>query len=61
MSWRDIEGKRIERVEPVDESEIVLHLEGSQLAKIQAKHPPHTPAANASLELQLIKKQKSGG
>jgi hypothetical protein len=58
MSWRDIEGKRIERVEPVDESEVVLHLEGSELAKITAKHPPHTPAAEASLELE-IKKQKS--
>jgi hypothetical protein len=56
MSWRDIEGKRIEYVEPVDESEVVLHLEGGQLAKIQAKHPPHTPAASASLELTLKKK-----
>jgi hypothetical protein len=59
MSWRDLEGKRIERVEPVDESEVVLHLEGSELAKIQAKHPPHTPAASASLELELKKKQKA--
>jgi hypothetical protein len=53
MSWRDIEGKRIERVEPVDESEIVLHLEGKKLARIRAVHPPHTPAADASLELEL--------
>jgi hypothetical protein len=59
MSWRELEGKRIERVEPVDESEIVLHLEGSELAKIQAKHPSHTPAASASLELELKKKQKA--
>ncbi len=57
MSWRALEGKRIERVEPVDESEVVLHLEGSELAKIQAKHPAHTPAASASLELELKKKQ----
>jgi hypothetical protein len=59
VSWRELEGKRIERVEPVDESEVVLHLEGSELAKIQAKHPPHTPAAGASLELELKKKQKA--
>jgi hypothetical protein len=58
MSWRDIEGKRIEEVRPVDESEVVIELEGGQLARIQAKHPPSTPIAEAELELQIQKAKK---
>jgi hypothetical protein len=55
MTWRDLEGKRIEEVRPVDESEVVLQLEGGELAKIQAKHPPNLPTSEAELELQLQK------
>ena len=58
MTWRDIEGKRIEEVRPVDESEVVLQLEGGELARIQAKHPPSTPTGEAELELQIQKAKK---
>jgi hypothetical protein len=55
MSWRDLEGKRIEQVQPVDQSEVILQLEGGELAKIQAKHPPSAPTSEAELTLELRK------
>ena len=58
MSWRDLEGKRIESVRPVDQSEVVLQLEGGELAKIQAKHPPASPGSDAELTLQIQKAKK---
>jgi hypothetical protein len=59
MSWRDIEGKRIEEVRLVDESEVVLQLEGGELARIQAQCKGATPAAASKLTIELKKvKQK---
>jgi hypothetical protein len=55
MSWRDLEGKRIERVVAVDQSEVILELEGGELAKIQAKHPPAAPTSEAELVLDVRK------
>ena len=53
MSWRDLEGKKIEQVRPVDQSEVILQLEGGELAKIQAKHPPAAPGSDAELSLEI--------
>jgi hypothetical protein len=55
MSWRDLEGKRIERVVPVDQSEVIFELEGGEMAKIQAKHPPEAPTSEAELVLDVRK------
>ena len=43
MSWRELEGKKITQVRPVDQNEVVLELEGGHLVKIRATHPPNTP------------------
>jgi hypothetical protein len=58
MSWRELEGKKIVRVQPVDQNEVVLELEGGELAKIQAKHPPVTEEAAAELLLEIKKAKK---
>ena len=42
MSWRDIQGKKIEEVIPIDQSEVVLKLEGGKLARISARAPADT-------------------
>jgi hypothetical protein len=55
MSWRELEGKRIEQVRPVDQDEVVLELEGGELAKIRAKRAPSGLEAEAELEVQLQK------
>ena len=57
MSWRDIEGKRIEQVIPVDQSEIVLKLEGGKLARLTARTPADTPETPAQLDLDIQKAQ----
>jgi hypothetical protein len=58
MGWRELEGKKIEQVLPIDQNEEILQLEGGQLAKIRAKHPPTSPESEAELELQLKKAKK---
>ena len=58
MSWRDLEGKKILHVQPVDQNEVVLELEGGELAKNQAKHPPATEEAAAELLLEIKKAKK---
>lgn len=55
MSWRDLEGKRIEQVRTVDQHEVVLQLEGGELAKIRAKAPATTSETGAELEVQVQK------
>jgi hypothetical protein len=57
MSWRDLEGKRIEQVVPIDQSEIVLKLEGGMLARLGARAPADTPETAAQLQLELQKEQ----
>jgi hypothetical protein len=57
VSWRDIEGKRIEQVIPVDQSEIVLKLEGGKLARLTARAPADTPETPAQLDLDIQKAQ----
>jgi hypothetical protein len=57
MSWRDIQGKTIEEVIPVDQSEVVLKLDGGHLARISARAPADTPETPAKLELSLQKEQ----
>lgn len=58
MSWRDIEGKKVIRVQPVDQNEVVLELEGGELAKISAKHPPNSPESEAELVVEIKKAKK---
>jgi hypothetical protein len=57
MSWRDIQGMKITEVIPIDQSEVVLKLEGGKLARISARAPADTPETNAKLELTLQKEQ----
>ena len=57
MSWRDIEGTRIEQVIPVDQSEIVLKLENGKLARLTARSPADTPETPAQRDLQIQKAQ----
>lgn len=57
MSWRDIEGMKITEVIPIDQSEVVLKLEGGKLARISARHPADTPETDAKLELKLQKER----
>jgi hypothetical protein len=58
MSWRDIEGKKIEEVIPIDQSEVVLKLEGGKLARISATAPADTDETPAKLELSVQKEQR---
>jgi hypothetical protein len=58
MSWRDIEGKKIEEVIPIDQSEVVLKLEGGKLARISARAPADTVETPAKLELSVQKEQR---
>jgi hypothetical protein len=58
VSWRDLEGKRIEQVIPVDQSEIVLKLDGGMLARLGARAPADTPETPAQLDLELQKEQQ---
>jgi hypothetical protein len=58
MSWRDLEGTRIEQVIPVDQSEIVLKLEGGKLARLTARAPADTPETPAQLDLVIQKEQR---
>ncbi|MFL6041676.1 MAG: hypothetical protein ACJ740_09770 [Gaiellales bacterium] len=58
MSWRDIEGKKIEEVIPIDQSEVVLKLEGGKLARISALAPADTAETAAKLELSVQKEQR---
>ena len=57
MSWRDIQGMKITEVIPIDQSEVVLKLEGGKLARISARHPADTPETDAKLELSLQKER----
>jgi hypothetical protein len=57
MSWREIEGKKVVRVQPVDQNEVVLELEGGELVKIRAKHPPNSPESAAELVVEIKKKK----
>lgn len=58
MSWRDIEGLKIEQVIPIDQSEIVLKLEGGKLARLSARAPADTPETPAQLDLEIQKEQQ---
>jgi hypothetical protein len=58
MSWRDLEGTRIEQVIPVDQSEIVLKLEGGKLARLTARAPADTPETPAQVDLVIQKEQR---
>jgi hypothetical protein len=58
MSWRELEGKKVIRVQPVDANEVVLELEGGELVKIRAKHPPGSPEAEAELLMEIKKAKK---
>ena len=58
MSWRDIEGLKIEQVIPIDQSEIVLKLEGGKLARLSARAPADTPETPAKLDLEIQKEQQ---
>jgi hypothetical protein len=58
MSWRELEGKTIKTVRPVDQNEVVFELEDGKLARIRAKHLPSSPESEAELELE-IKKAKT--
>ncbi|HEY3106357.1 MAG TPA: hypothetical protein VGJ49_06125 [Gaiellaceae bacterium] len=58
MSWRELEGKKVARVQPVDQNEVVLELEDGQLVKISAKHPPNSPEAEAELVVEIKKAKK---
>jgi hypothetical protein len=58
MSWRDIQGKKIEEVIPIDQSEVVLKLEGGELARISARAPADTAETPAKLELSVQKEQR---
>ncbi len=53
MSWRDLEGKKIEQVRPVDQSEVILQLEDGKLATIQARYPATAPGSDAELTLEI--------
>ncbi len=55
MSWRELEGKRIEQVRTVDQEEVVLQLEGGQLAKIRARAPGTSSDSPAELQVELQK------
>jgi hypothetical protein len=57
MSWRDIEGKKIEEVIPIDQSEVVLKLGNGKLARISARAPADTPETEAKLEITLQKEK----
>jgi hypothetical protein len=58
MSWRDLEGTRIEQVISVDQSEIVLKLEDGKLARLTARAPADTPETPAQLDLEIQKKNQ---
>jgi hypothetical protein len=57
VSWRDIEGKKIEKVLPVDQAEVVLKLDGGKLARISARAPADNAETSAKLELSVQKAQ----
>jgi hypothetical protein len=59
VSWRDIEGLRIEQVIPIDQSEVVLKLEGGKLARLGARAPADTPETPAQLDLEVQKEEKA--
>jgi hypothetical protein len=58
MSWRELEGKKVVRVQPVDQNEVVLEIEGKQLVKISAKHPANSPEGEAELVVEIKKAKK---
>jgi hypothetical protein len=58
MSWRDIQGMKITEVIPIDQSEVVLKLEGGKLARISAVYPADTPETEAKLTLSLQKERR---
>jgi hypothetical protein len=53
VSWRELEGKKVTQVRPVDQNEVILELEGGKLVKIRAKHPADTPEADAQLVVEI--------
>jgi hypothetical protein len=55
MSWRELEGKKINQVRPVDQNEVILELDDGKLVKIRAKHPPDTPEGEAQLVVEFKK------
>lgn len=60
MSWRDLEKKRIETVRPIDQSEVVLELEGGELVKIRATPSSRSPESGATLEMEMQKAKQPG-
>jgi hypothetical protein len=58
VSWRELEGKKITQVRPVDQNEVVLELEGGHLVKIRATHPPNTPESEAELLVEIKKPKR---
>lgn len=58
MSWRELEGRTIKTVRPVDQNEVVLELDNGHLARIRATHPPASPESEAELELEIKKTTK---
>jgi hypothetical protein len=58
MSWRDIQGKKIIEVIPIDAAEVVLKLDGGKLARISARAPADTPETAAKLELSVQKEAR---
>jgi YHS domain-containing protein len=55
MSWRELEGKRIEQVRTVDQQEVVLQLEGGELVQIRAEAPAATSETSAELRVEIQK------
>jgi len=43
---------------PIDQSEIVLKLNGGKLARITARAPADTPESDAKLEIRVQKEQQ---
>jgi hypothetical protein len=58
VSWRELEGKKITQVRPVDQNEVVLELEGGHLVKIRATHPPNTQESEAELLVEIKKPKR---
>ncbi len=52
MDWRDLEGKRIERVRSMDEREVVLELQGGEVIRVSASGAAGETSAGVRLEVQ---------
>jgi YHS domain-containing protein len=58
MSWRDLEGRRIEQVLTADRQEAVLRLEDGRLAQVRAEAQEAVCECGAELRVEILRVEK---